>query len=238
VIGEAGLFLHFFHDKRGDSWFIHDEMKPHRSKAFTVIELLIVVGIISILALVSLPVYTSAVQHANCSRCVSNMHGLALAFLSYSYDNNGVLPGRVITGSKWPTLLLPYVSNDASIYVDPGDPVAVKIPLSQVVSNDPNNSSFIFNGFNDLGAEANPGVQVNIAQVPSSTILLGQQDPGGDNFYLDVNDGDQVKVLNKTAYFGGANYAFPDGSVRWISAAQYNDNMWLVNPAYTIPPAP
>jgi len=213
-------------------------MKRCARNAFTLIELIIVIGIIALLALLSFPVYTSAVHHANCSRCVSNMHGLALAFLSYSYDNNGLLPGRVTTGNKWPTLLLPYVDNDANLYVDPGDPVAVKIPLARIVVNDPNNSSFIFNGFNDLGAEADPNVQVNIANVPSSTILLGQQNPGGDNFYLDVNDGDQLKVLNKSAYFGGANYAFPDGSVRWLSSAQYNDNMWLVNQNYPIPPAP
>lgn len=161
---------------------------------------------------------------------------LALAFLSYSYDNNGTLPGRIVTGDKWPTLLLPYVNNEASVYVDPGDPVATRIPLSQLVSNSPNNSSFIFNGFNDLGADGNPNVQVDISNVPGSTILLGQQIPGGDNFYLDVSEGDQVKVLNKTAYFGGSNYAFPDGSVRWLNSTQYNDNMWLVNQAYAIPP--
>jgi prepilin-type N-terminal cleavage/methylation domain-containing protein len=211
-------------------------MKSRRPNAFTVIELIVVVGIISILAAVSLPIYTTAIRHANCSRCVANMHMLALAFISYSYDNDGQLPGRVTTGNKWPTLLLPYVNNDASVYVDPGDPVASKIPLSQLVTNDPNNSSFIFNGFNDLGAESNSNLQVDISKVPSSTILLGEQDAGGDNFYLDVNDGDQDKVLDKTAYFGGANYAFTDGTVRWMSTAQYNDNMWLVNQSYQIPP--
>ena len=213
-------------------------MKLRRWNAFTLVELIVVVGIISLLAVLSFPVYTAAIRHANCSRCVSNMHVLATSFLSYAYDNEGLLPGRVVTGNKWPTLLLPYVNNDVSVYVDPGDPVAVKIPHTQLISNDPNNSSFIFNGFNDLGADANPNVQVDISKVPGSTILLGEQDPGGDNFYLDVNEDDQVNVLNKTAYFGGANYAFPDGSARWLSSTQYNDNMWLVNQAYTIPPAP
>ena len=213
-------------------------MNSRRPNAFTLVELVVVIGVVSLLAAISLPVYTAARQHANCSRCVANMHMLALAFLSYSYDNNGLLPGRIVTGDKWPTLLLPYVNNEASVYVDPGDPVATRIPLSQLVSNSPNNSSFIFNGFNDLGADGNPNVQVDISNVPGSTILLGQQIPGGDNFYLDVSEGDQVTVLNKTAYFGGANYAFPDGSVRWMSSTQYNDNMWLVNQAYSIPPVP
>jgi prepilin-type N-terminal cleavage/methylation domain-containing protein/prepilin-type processing-associated H-X9-DG protein len=233
----GGFSFYFLHDKRDDSWFTHVGMKPRRTNAFTLVEMIVVVGIISLLAVLSFPVYTAAIRHANCIRCVSNMHTLATSFLSYAYDNDGLLPQRVVTGSKWPTLLLPYVNNDPSVYVDPGDPVAAKIPLSQLISDDPNNSSFIFNGFNDLGADANPNVEVDISKVPSSTILLAEQDPGGDNFYLDVNEGDQVAVLNKTAYFGGANYAFPDGSVRWMSSTQYNDSMWLVNPAYQIPAA-
>ena len=224
------------HNQSAYSRFALDGMKSRLRNAFTVIELLVVIGIISLLAVASFPVYRSAVQHANYSRCLSNMHGLDLAFLSYSYDHNGLLPGRIVTGDKWPTLLLPYVDNEASVYVDPGDPVATKIPLSQLISNSPNNSSFIFNGFNDLGADGNPNVEVDITQVPTSTILLGQQDPGGDNFYLDVSEGDQAGVLNKTAYFGGSIYAFPDGSARWMSSTQYNDNMWLVNQSYSIPP--
>ena len=219
----------------GSSRFAPDEMHSRNNRAFTIVELLVVIGSIGILAAVSFPVYASAVHHANCARCVSNMRGLCLAFISYSYDNNGLLPGRIMTGDKWPTLLMPYVGNDPSVYVDPGDPVAARIPLSQVISNDPNNSSFIFNGFNDLGADGNPNVQVSISHVPTSTILLGQQGPGRDNFYLDVSEGDQLHVLDKTAYFGGANYGFPDGSVRWLSSTQYNDNMWLVNPDYSIP---
>jgi prepilin-type N-terminal cleavage/methylation domain-containing protein len=212
----------------------------HHTRGFTLIELLVVIGIIALLAAVSLPIYTSAVQHAHCSNCASNMHGLSIAFLSYAYDNQGLLPGRVVTGNKWPTLLLPYVGNDASIYVDPGDPVATKIPVSQLVSNSPNNSSFIFNGFNDLGALENPNYQVSLFDIPSSgsLILLGQQNPGGDNFYLDVNNGDQNQVLNKTAYFGGSNYVFADGSLRYMSSKVYSDSMWLVNQNYVIPNSP
>jgi len=143
----------------------------------------------------------------------------------------------VTTGNKWPTLLLPYIGDDLRIYVDPGDPVASAIPVSQLLSNSVNNSSFIFNGFNDLGAEQNPNLTVNLFDVPatSSLILLGQQIPGGNNFYMDVNDGDQNNVLQKQAYFGGSNYVFADGSLRFLTLANYSDSMWLVNQGYVIP---
>ena len=113
----------------------------------------------------------------------------------------------------------------------------MQVPLAQIVSDTVNNSSFIFNGFNDMGAHDNPNFQVSLFNVPSSAnlILLGEQNPGGNNFYMDVNDGDQNNVLNKTAYFGGSNYVFADGSMRYLKATDYNDNMWLVNQAYVIP---
>jgi prepilin-type N-terminal cleavage/methylation domain-containing protein len=207
------------------------------SRAFTLIELLVVIGIITILAVLSLPIYTSMVQHAHCSLCASKMHDLGIAMLAYANDNDGQLPGRVTTGDRWPTLLLPYVGNDARVYVDPGDPVAMKIPISELISNTVNNSSFIFNGFNDMGALNNPNYQVCLFNVPISAnlILIGQQIPGGNNFYLDVNNGDQNDVLNKVAYFGGSNYVFADGSLRFVPLAKYNDNMWLVNTNYVIP---
>jgi prepilin-type N-terminal cleavage/methylation domain-containing protein len=211
--------------------------KRRQRRGFSLVELIVVIAIITLLTALSFPVYSSAVAHAHCSVCASNMHGLGIAFLSYAYDNQGALPQRVVTGNKWPTLLLPYVGNDPSVYIDPGDPVATKIPLSQLISNNPNNSSFIFNGFNDLGADGNPNVTVLITNIPATSqlILLGQQNPGGDNFYLDVNEGDQNTVLKKEAYFGGSNYVFADGSLRYMSSKEYSDSMWLVNPNYVIP---
>ena len=60
--------------------------KRSQRSGFTLVELIVVIGILSLLAALSFPVYTSAVNHARCSTCASNMHGLSIAFLSYAYD--------------------------------------------------------------------------------------------------------------------------------------------------------
>jgi prepilin-type N-terminal cleavage/methylation domain-containing protein/prepilin-type processing-associated H-X9-DG protein len=206
-------------------------------KGFTLVELLVVVGIIAVLAAISLGIYPVALQHANCAGCGTRMRGLALAFVEYAADNDGQLPGRT-TGSsdKWPVLLLPYVS-DPKNYVDPGDPVARAVPSSQLASDTANNSSFFFNGFNDLGAYQDPGIQVSLMSLSnaSNLALIGQKVHGSTEYYMDFVEGNENDVLNKTAYFKGANYAFADGSARFISLANYNDQMWLVNQGYTIP---
>ena len=110
-----------------------------------------------------------------------------------------------------------------------------------MVSNSANNSSFFFNGFNDIGAYSNPNITVgmaNIATVGTPVLLLGQKVSGNTQFYMDFVEGNQDDVLNKTTYFGGSNYAFADGSVQFMRPSQYNDTMWLVNTSYAIPAVP
>lgn len=209
--------------------------------AFTLVELLVVVGIIAILVAAAFPLCRTAIQHANCSSCTTHMRSLGIAFLSYANDNDEQLPGRVTSAGadKWPVLLQPYVP-DPKNYIDPGDPVAVQVPVANLISNNGNNSSFFFNGFNDLGAYDNQNVTVRINSLTnsSSLMLLGQKVQGSTQYYMDFVEGNQDDVLNKQAYFGGSNYVFADGSANFITLANYNDTMWLVNQSYPIPAIP
>jgi prepilin-type N-terminal cleavage/methylation domain-containing protein len=211
-----------------------------RQAGFTLIELLVTVGIIAILAAISFPVAATAIRHADCAGCTSHMHALGVAFLDFANDNEGQLPARVTSGSdKWPVLLQPYVPS-AKVFVDPGDPVASAVPTAQLVSNTANNSSFFFNGFNDLGAYTNQTVTVSLSNLtgPGELALLGQKVNGSTQYYMDFVEGNQDDILNKTAYFSGADYAFVDGSVQFITSAQYTDTIWLVDKTYQIPPIP
>ncbi len=226
-----------------------------RRSGVTLIELLVVVAIIAALAAVLMDALPSALQHAYSAACLSNMRNLGIGFMEYAADNDGQLPGRVGGNSdKWPVLLLPY-TNGPKVYVDPGDPVATAVPSDQVVSDSANNSSFFFNGFNDLGAYNNPNLTVRLVNIAnaSNVLLLGQKIHGSTQYYMDFVEapsGNENDILNKTAYFGGANYTFADGSSRFMTEAIYNnitpggngdsdgDRMWLVNQSYSIPAVP
>ena len=60
-----------------------------KRKGFTLIELLVVIAIIAILAAILFPVFISAKQSANQTKCASNLKQLWLALMAYTedYDN-------------------------------------------------------------------------------------------------------------------------------------------------------
>ena len=66
-------------------------------RAFTLVELLIVIGIIAVLAGFLLTTYSRSREQANRALCANNLRQLGLALISYAQDNDGKLPGPADT---------------------------------------------------------------------------------------------------------------------------------------------
>lgn len=82
-----------------------------RRNAFTLVELLVVIGIIALLISILLPALNKARASANMTRCLSNQRQFVLGLIMYTNDyRNGCLPPSYdfATGAPWENIMAPY----------------------------------------------------------------------------------------------------------------------------------
>src|SRR2546426_2603741 len=88
----------------------------NRRAAFTLIELLTVIGIIAVLAALLFPVFATARGKAREITCVSNLRQIGLAIKMYSQDYDEVYPWAVDPTDKYtPAIWAPFPQFQAEI---------------------------------------------------------------------------------------------------------------------------
>ncbi len=211
-------------------------------RAFTLVEMLIVISIIAILSAILFPAFTRARESARKASCQSNMKQVALGFAQYEQDYDERLPGAwALAGGEgqpngWtfyshfdavgkdsvfaPALgsLQPYLKN-GRMFLCPADPNNERGPQSYALS------SCVLNA-------AAPTDAVSwgkaLAEFDSAHlwIMLAEEGQGGAS----TNDGLVSPANGDTAalrHFDGANYAFVDGHVKWLRPGSVAQNfLW------------
>lgn len=72
-------------------------MSIHRRRGFTLVELLVVVGIIAVLAALLMPVFARARRQARTVQCLSNLRQIGMAFAAYVAENKGAPPPATVS---------------------------------------------------------------------------------------------------------------------------------------------
>jgi prepilin-type N-terminal cleavage/methylation domain-containing protein len=212
-------------------------------RGFSLIELLVVMTILGIVIALAFPASNMVLNWSRKAEAMSNMRQAMVATMLFANDNYGALPGRAYGNDeegrprlKWPAAIGEYLGN-AKILAVPGEE---NRPVDEILSNTRNQTAFMINGFNDLGGYNNPTLMVNITliETPANVILFGRKKEGVGQYYMDFVEGpngNQNDVLDKEAYGNGSIYGFADGSGRYLTVDEYQDEMWLINRDYQIP---
>lgn len=212
--------------------------EPHvnRAKAFTLVELLVVIGIISILISILMPALQRVRVQAYTVNCASNMRQLMLAFHMFAAENKGHLPGNWVDHNQPNTSHRGWMFNVGESYTQAPEAGTIfryvnnkKVYLCPALGSDGQGDGITSNGHFDyasfgvfsgakvtnIKAESRftfPGT-TQYEMFPTPIIVEETSDAlNRDNMETLHNFSDRMGKVHK----GGSNYASIDGSVHWF----------------------
>ena len=86
-------------------------MSPFARPGMSVIELLVVIGIIAVVTSIIIPAVSHARSNARAARCLTNLHAISTAIHLYSDFNEYRFPAPGDPGTQWEDLLGTYITN-------------------------------------------------------------------------------------------------------------------------------
>jgi prepilin-type N-terminal cleavage/methylation domain-containing protein/prepilin-type processing-associated H-X9-DG protein len=184
-------------------------------RAFTLVELLIVVAIITVLIGILLPIVGKSHEKANRAACLSNLHQIGASLIMYANANHGRLPNDNPGGENLnvdENLVLvsfanEYVKSPAAFHC-PGSVLPMPTQINNSTDQQPNSSRICYDFYSVDWWDSDIGpIITRINGAPLAWDLLGY-DP----------------VLSGLQNHGntGGNAVFTDGHAEWMPTSQWD----------------
>ncbi len=202
------------------------------SRAFTQIELLVVISIIAILAAILLPALAKSKESARSVACKNNLRQSGLGLNMSAHDFRHYPPRAHWDTSvhpfityAWPAKLLPYISGSKAVFRCPSrgsefewptnrSPLGYDFPLNINPGTTP--FSYGYNAWSADGGVGGLGLSDSLVSKiikPSEMIAIADSDGGGDIHFFRF----MTAPVNPPGnlHKRGANVVFCDGHVEW-----------------------
>ncbi|MGC8991846.1 MAG: DUF1559 domain-containing protein, partial [Verrucomicrobiia bacterium] len=98
-----------------------------RRHAFTLVELLVVLAVVSILAALTFPAVANAKQQGKRAGCLNNLRQIGLAACMYADENDSYPPAWTDSATRWMDLLKPFIDKSSGVYLCPSDPKRIAV---------------------------------------------------------------------------------------------------------------
>jgi prepilin-type N-terminal cleavage/methylation domain-containing protein/prepilin-type processing-associated H-X9-DG protein len=200
--------------------------KGVKQSGFTLIELLVVIAIIAILAAILFPVFARARENARKAACLSNMQQLGKAFMQYTQDYDGRLPGagqlqKWANGGHW----VACATNQGLTTVTPPivlTGVKADVKNGAIFSYVKSEQVYICPSISD-GKDKLLTYTMNCAlgfandsaiTEPASVVLLDDEETNNDGYFYAVNSPNSTDQMTKR-HNGGGNLLFVDGHAKF-----------------------